>query len=403
MKQISVFSIGFRPLFLVAGWFAVIAILWWSLYWGQFLIPSLTSFFNPWQPYGGAIWWHGHEMLFGFTTAIIGGFLLTAVQNWTGVTTIKGLPLALLTIVWLMGRILLALPGLFAESIIVIIDLAYLPLLALAIAHPIVKAKLWRNLMFVPILFLFWTLNGLSHWAVFTENIQLASQAFYGATLLTALIIMIIGGRVLPFFTVGGLRMIGISTSKVDNLRWLDIAAILPVLMLVIGVSSDLHTELPNVTGWLALTATIFGFLRWWRWQNRHCFKVPLLWSAHLAYAFIPLGLLMIALVQFEILANMNLALHAITLGAIGGMILSIMSRVSLGHTGRMLIPAAIMSIAFAALLIAALIRSLLPLIWPIGYMESLVISGGLWIFSFMVFVIIYTPILITPRPDGKP
>jgi len=388
------FRLGFRPLFLFGSLSAALMIGWWTLYWTSL---GAGHGFN-WSPVGGAVWWHAHEMVFGFTTAIIGGFLLTAVRNWTGVPTITGLPLAVLVLFWLAGRLVIAFGSGLNSAVILLVDQLYLVALMLAVGHPIIKAKMWRNLMFVPLLLMMAVLNGLSHGVHLAGDLAYYSlSAIHSGLLLVCLIIAIIGGRVLPFFTANGLKI-----KKVDNLPWLDLISILSLLCLV-GLSLfGLQGFDPFFVGGLAMVSGLTNLLRFVRWQFWLTGKVSLLWSLHLFYSMLPLGLIALGLERFGLVEGFSPVLHILTVGAVGGMILSMITRVSLGHTGRPLLPSNAMVSAFLILMLGLLFRSLLPLVLPEQALSAVLYSGMCWTLAFVIFFVKQGPFLWTARPDDK-
>ena len=383
------FRLAFRPLFLGGTLFSIIVIAWWSYFW---LNPS------DWQPYGGPIWWHGHEMLFGFGVAIVVGFLLTAVQTWTGVLGIRGKPLIVLAAAWLLGRVLLAFGAGLPFWLIMIGDLTFLVLSAIAMAYPVIRARQWRNLMFVPILVLLALLNGVSHWGVVTDQPLIAQTSLHGAIMMFVLIISILGGRVIPFFTANGAGV-----ERKAPLKWLEISSITSTILLV-SVAFIGFTRFPAAL--LVVLSTVAAITNGWRfmrWGGQHCASIPLLWSLHLAYAFIPLGFIALALYGAGYMGNLSAALHCFTAGAMGGMILAMISRVTLGHTGRPLKPPALISLAYILVLSGALIRVILPGWFPETSGWAVGTAGLLWILGYGIYCFYYAPMLVTTRADGRP
>lgn len=386
-----VLRLAFRPLFLGGVLFSVIAVSWWTYFW-------ISPF--GWEPHGGSIWWHGHEMLFGFGAAIVVGFLLTAVTSWTGVTGIRGKPLAVLVLAWLLGRLLLAFGASinFPGWLIALGDISYLLLATIAMAYPVVKVKQWRNLMFVPILFILCLLNASGHWAVINQQPQLATQSLYGTIILFSLIIAILGGRVIPSFTTNTTGCV-----KKAPIKWLEVASILSIILLMI-IAFIGFANVPSIL-LLAVssTAALTNAWRFSRWGFQYCKSVPLLWSLHISYVFIPLGFLMLALNSMGLMHNISAALHSITVGAIGGMILAMISRVTLGHTGRELKPPRLITLAYILIFIAALVRVIVPAWLPEFSQWSIGIAGVLWVLALSIYIYFYAFMLITPRIDGRP
>jgi len=388
-----ILRLAFRPFFLGAALFSLLAIGWWSWWW---LMPSA------WAPYGGPIWWHAHEMIFGFSAAVVVGFLLTAVQNWTGIPGIRGGPLALLFGLWLLGRVSIAFDLGLSAPLISAIDCSFLIVAALLMARSVILAKRWRNLLFVPILLALAGLNAFSHNQLNNQPL-LASQLLQSAVLLIGLIVSIIGGRVIPMFTANGLARVDIHITKVEALPWLEAVSLLSLLLAVIA-SLIGFGKLPSGAGaWLFGLAALAHSLRFCRWGFWRCGSVPLLWSLHLTYGFLPLGLLLLCLQQAGWINGGSAPLHALTVGTIGGVILAMMARVSLGHSGRPLEARKVMSLAFVAILIAACLRALLPLLLPSQTPLAIALAGASWVLAYGIFLGCYAPLLFASRADGKP
>jgi len=391
MAITPILRLAFRPLFLGGVFFSVIAIAWWTYFW---ISPS------GWTPHGGPIWWHGHEMLFGFGAAIVVGFLLTAVQSWTGVMGLRGKPLAVLALSWLAGRLLLAFGVSYGVSgwFIAAVDMSFLLLACVAMAYPIVKIKQWHNLMFVPILFILSLLNASGHWAVINHQSHIATQSLHGSIVLFSLIITILGGRVIPAFTANTTRC-----TKHEPLKWLEIFSIVSIVVLMLIAFSGFENVPPMLLLTVSVIAALANGWRFSRWGFQHSTSVPLLWSLHLAYIFIPLGFVMLALHSIGLMDNTSAALHSITVGAIGGMILAMISRVTLGHTGRQLNPPGLITVAYLLVFLATLARVIVPAWLPEYTVWSIGIAGALWVLAFGIYLYFYTIILVTPRADGRP
>ncbi|WP_019613367.1 NnrS family protein [Psychromonas ossibalaenae] len=373
---------AFRPFFLFASLQSIIALLLWN--------GLLTGSFSL-NLYGGSLWWHIHEMLFGFAAAVIVGFLLTAVQNWSGVRSLNGKGLLLLVCVWLTGRVLFFFPDNISHWIIALIDIAFLPLSAAALAYPIIKVKLWRNLMFVPILLIMAACNAAMHYSIASQNPLLMNSASSSMVLLVTLVMTIMGGRVFPMFTANGTR-----TPRVDAISWLEKLTIGSTILAVLSGSGFI--ELPALlTAVIFFTAAAAHTVRMLRWKIWVTLKTPLVWSLHLSYWCIAIGLFMYGLSQITFSVSHSQAIHALTVGAMGTMILSMISRVSLGHTGRMIVVGKIMSGAFAALILAFIVR-VFGSYWITNYSHVITLAVGLWVIGYGSFIALYFPILIKPR-----
>ena len=375
-RKFEVFSLGFRPLFLCAGWMAVVYLLLWIPAWlGG--IPLVTG-------YGSALAWHQHEMLFGYTGAVIAGFLLTAAVTWTGgLPTLSGGPLMGLTALWLAGRILPFFPW-FPPAIAAIVDLAFLPWVAVAVAIPLVRKRLWRNAGFIVILLALTATNAGMHLAVSGELAVPFTRFTHTATWLIVLIITVVTGRVMPFFTERAVR--GSTPRTWPAVEYLAIGLVaLLALLTAAGVSG-------RVVGPVAALTAAVHAVRLGGWHTPRIWRIPLLWVLYTGYAWIVVGLLLCTLASRQ-----NLALHAFTTGGIGVLTLGMMARVSLGHTGRALTASRPMSFAFVLINLAALARVCLPLLDMTNYVRWVHGSGGLWCLAFAIFLVCYTRILVTP------
>jgi len=386
----AVFQLGFRIFFLSGTLFSVIALL----LWGNIFFHGMNV-----TPIGGSYWWHGHEMVFGFSTAIIAGFLLTAVQTWTGIPSVKGKTLSALFILWLAARLLLLFPGDISLWIISIVDLAFLPFVAIALGYPIFRIKQWRNMIFIPILLLLSVENFMAHRGVWLEQPDVSQNAIWSAVITVVLLISLMGGRVIPFFTA---RATG--SEQPAPILWMELLANIPLLLILLFYlfNKPESVSLSAISG-IAYFAAVFQFIRLVRWQFWLCFKEPLLWSLHFTYLFIPLGLVMLGMHYSGMEITASHALHSFTVGTVGGLILAMISRVSLGHTGRKLETRRGMGVAFFMMILAGLIRS------PLGAFEILspVVSLGLaflfFITAYCIYLWHYFPILTRRRIDGRP
>jgi uncharacterized protein involved in response to NO len=379
--------LAFRPFFLLGALFSSLSIAVWGLTFTGKIVFS---------PLGGSLFWHIHEMLFGFTAAIISGFLLTAVQTWTGKPSIKGNRLFVLVIIWLCARVFFAIPHLIPEPIIIILDLCFLPMTAFYLAIPIIRAKLWRNLFFVPILLIMTLLNGLMYLSnqgtVETSLVTLS----HTMVMLITLVLCIMAGRVIPMFTANGTQ-----TKRVSSIGWLEKSSIISIVVCFV-LSFEILTFNSYLIASFFIFSGLLNFFRAIRWRIWITFKTPLIWSLHISYFAIPIGLTMIGLHHLKIISNLSLPYHALTVGGIGLMVLSMISRVSLGHTARLIKSDIRMTLAFIFLLLAFITRVLAPLLFN-QYFVLILISSFFWVLAYTLFVLIYLPILLKPRIDGNP
>jgi uncharacterized protein involved in response to NO len=381
---------AFRPFFLFASLFAVLALATWAL-----VLAGKVNI----APYGGTMFWHSHEMLFGFVVAIIVGFLLTAVQNWTGLRATHGWPLIGLFTLWLSGRLLMLFAPHGWNYIAAALDISFLPVATLLLARLVCKVKQYRNLIFVPVLLLLATCNLLTHLSVLLSAPHLLQWGGYGAVMLVTLLMTIVAGRVLPMFTANGT-----GTKKVANLPWLETLTVGSTVLIVALYVTNLVHMLPKPALVAVFTlASCSHAIRVFRWKTWLTFGTPLVWSLHLAYWFIPVSLLLFALHFAGYNISASSALHGLTAGAMSSLILAMLARISLGHSGRPLRPHWLLSYAFGLIVLAGLSRFVAGIIavnWPISLYS---LSAILWTSAYSIYLVIYLPILISPRPDGRP
>jgi uncharacterized protein involved in response to NO len=382
---------AFRPFFLLAGLQAVLGVgLWLAILRGHVATPGWST---PFQ-------WHAHEMLFGFATASIAGFLLTSVPAWTGLPALTGRGLAALATLWISGRlaIFFASQGL-AQWIAMGVDVSFLAVLGGLIGGAIYGARSRRNYGFPVMVLVLAGANALSHLdalGVWPGAGQTGMRLGIGVVVM---LVGILGGRLVPLFTRAALKRAGHEV-EVSHLDWADRASA-PLMASFVAVDTLWPDSAPG--GVLALlTAAVFA-LRTRGWALRHTFGDALLWSMHLAYLWIPIGLAMLGLTALTAWFPRGLANHVLTVGVIGGMILAIMTRVALGHTGRPFVAPRGIALAYGALLCAVPARTLLPALWPAASDAWIPLSGSLWIGAFGLFLAIYSPFLVAPRVDGKP
>jgi uncharacterized protein involved in response to NO len=389
-KILPFLRLGFRPFFLGGAIFGAVAIIVWLL-----IYRGVLQF----SPLGGGYWWHIHEMVFGFGAAIIAGFLLTAVQNWTGMRGVQGNTLLMLFSVWLVARLLLIFPHWLGAELTSIIDLIFLPLTAFILGKPILAIKQYRNLFFVPLLILFTLVNAQMHAAIYFPKIFSLTFGGYTGVFLVTFLMSVMIGRVVPMFTANGTQ-----TPKASPLPWLDKAAngTIGLAMLLLLVQPFLGFS-ATFFGSILIVAGILQTMRWIRWKPWITLNVPLLWSLHIAIKFLAFGLVVLGLSYISDQIPTNHAWHLLTVGAIGGIILAMISRVSLGHTGRRLSPPTIIVIAYLLINLAALIRFFGPWLIPEKNMMFIDISGTFWALAFLLFALSYGPMLLKARKDGRP
>ena len=382
------FRLAFRPFFIGAAIYAVISIALWGMFWAG---NSHVSQFM----YGNPLWWHSHEMLFGFSGAVIVGFLLTAVQTWTEQTGVKGAKLAFLFSLWLIARL-----GLMVATpsyVWMIIDCAWIIVATLFLAMPIIKVKQWRNLFFVPVLIMFTLLNIKYHLMVLKViPYDLKATALMTLTIIAAVVI-VVGGRVIPFFTSRGTK-----TETITRIPMLEYAALIPIWILLIFTLLPV-TVPSSLLAATYLIAAVTNLVRMCRWRSFKTITVPLLWSLHGAYLSMIIGLAWLGGSYINHSMNPTIGIHIIAIGGIGAMILAMMARVSLGHTGRKLQIGRWMIIAFISLFGSLLARTLFVVVMPVATIDAYVISAVLWVIAFTIFAIVYFPVLTKARVDGHP
>jgi uncharacterized protein involved in response to NO len=378
------FALGFRPFFLLSGLFAILSIALW--------VPTFVGWL-PLNSYYGQIGWHSHEMIFGYTAAVIAGFLLTAVRNWTEMATAQGWSLAALTLIWCLARILPFFPSALPPVLIALVDLSFLPALVVGIGVPLVRRGDRRNLLFLPLIAVFWLANLLVHLALLGFAPNLAHQAVLLGLDLVVLLIVIMGGRVIPFFTEGALQ--GVRIKRWSVIEWFAIISVIAFTL-----AEFLFID-PRIAGVFAGVAAIANGIRLGGWYTHRLWRVPLLWVLHLGYSWIVVGFILKAGSVLAVIPP-QFTLHAFSLGAIGVLTLGMMARVSLGHTGRPLKVGPGMAIAFAAVNLAAVTRGLLPILHPQWFSQLVILSGGLWLIGYAIFSVVYVPILLQPRLDDK-
>jgi len=380
----AVWGLGFRPFFLGGSLFALVALLLW--------VGVLTGALAP-APPGGMLAWHRHEMLYGFAAAVIAGFLLTAVQNWSGIPGLSGRALQGVFLLWLLGRAswFLPLPG----GLLVLIEGSFLPLVALSLARPIVQRRLRNNYPIVGLVMLIAACQWLTLAGWLRQDELWQRRGVFAGLWLVAAMMTVLGGRVIPFFTRRGLGNMSAAPAR----PWLDRACLVFSVAVPLAFVSGLADTPRASLAVLSFALFTLHSARLLLWHDRGLWHVPLLWSLHLAYAWIALACLGMALWHAGVELNPSLVTHALPVGAMTGLILAMMARVSLGHTGRPLQVPTSMAWAFALMQLATLARVVLPLFSSLGVS----LSALCWCLALLLFLRHYLPILLQPRTDGMP
>ena len=383
-------SYGFRPFFLLGAAWAVAAL--------AAVLAALA--FGAWPSVAPPLGrWHGHEMLFGFAAAAIAGFLLTAAPTWTGTPPTRGASLAALAALWLAGRAVM-LPWLgMHDSAWALIDAAFFPALALAVGIALVRARNYRNFQFMLFLLLLTVADVLFLAAQLGWIEPLRFDPLRLVVNLVTLMIAVVGGRIVPLFTRSALLARG-AKAAITPLPWLDRAAIAAVVAVLVG---DVMLPDTPAAGWLAVLAAALNGARMSRWHGHRTLAMPIVWVLHAGYAWLPIAFALKAMWLLTATPWAVNWLHALTAGAVGTMVLGVMTRVALGHTGRPLVVAKPIAAAYVLVFAGAALRIAAPIALPAHYVE--IMSAGViaWAAGFAIFLAVYVPILIAPRADAAP
>ena len=378
---------GFRPFFFGGTAWAVIALLIWLHSLGSG--ASLPSSFDP-------LAWHRHEMLFGFVGAIIAGFLLTAVPNWTGRLPIAGYPLAALFLLWLAGRLAVLFSAEIGPLAAAGIDVGFFMVLAGLAGREVLEANN-RNFPVVGLIFLFGLANAVDHLAA-AGRLADPDLGWKCAVALVTILISLIGGRIIPSFTRNWLAKQGLSDGLPTQPGRFDTAVIVSTALAFLAW---ITAPAGWLTGILFAAAAAGQAVRLARWKGWKTFADPLVLILHVGYLWIPIGLGLLAAVDLGAPIPRSAAIHALTAGAMSTMILAVMSRASLGHTGRELRASAMTQLAYLLVTLGALLRITAPL-GLLEYRLGIEVAGTAWIAALLCFLGAYAPVLLGPRIDGK-
>ncbi|MBL4760050.1 MAG: NnrS family protein [Mariprofundaceae bacterium] len=383
----ALFRLGFRPFFLVASLFAVISMMVWvaELVFSIKLIPDYVS----------PAYWHAHEMIYGYALAIIAGFLLTAVRNWTNIQTLHSWSLFVLVLLWLLARIAMLIPSEQALFAGLLLDNMFMVYLSVALTIPVVKAKLWKNIAVVSKVYFLLIGNviySLGLLGLFHDGQRIG---IYIGLYMVLSLILLLSRRVVPMFIERG---VGYPVT-LKNHTWVDIGCF--ALFLLFAVT-DIFFVSPATTASLAAALCVLHSIRLWGWYTHGIWQKPLLWVLYIGYGWMIVAFALKA-AAFAIEIPVSLVVHAFTVGGIGMMTLGMMSRISLGHTGRDIMKPPIgVSMMFLMLLVGTVVRVILPMILPEYYQLWIALSQALWMLSFALFVYLYTVTLSRPRVDGR-
>lgn len=381
---IPFFGRGFRPFFFSGALFSVLSIgLWGSFYAGVGGITPPGFFVDP-------ISWHAHEMIYGFALAIVAGFLLTAVANWTGTAPVRHFHLAGLCALWVTGRVVMSVDLGLPSWGIIALEASFVPALAISLALPLLRSWNKRNFIFLMLLSILFACDA---WFLSTANMT----ALYVAMMMILTMISLIGGRVIPAFTVAALQRKGIDAAQTNQTR-MDIAALTSLAAVTLCLVFARETIL---LGMVAALSCIIHALRMRHYHTLKSLNDPLLWILHAGYGWLVAGLALLAFTGFNLLGT-TAVIHAFTAGCIGSMILGMICRVTLGHTGRNLEIGRMTILSFYTIQIAAILRIFGPMLAPEYMTHWIVCSALLWALCYAAYLAVFSGMLFGPRPDGQ-
>jgi uncharacterized protein involved in response to NO len=382
-----VLSRGFRLFFLFGALNAFASMVPWLWVLAGGAVPT-----QGWSPHT----LHAHELLYGTVVPAIAGFLLTAVPNWTQTAPVVGARLAGLLALWLAGRVALVLAGPVAPGVVATVDVAFLPVLAVVVGLPILRARRPRNLPVVGVLVGLAAANAAIHFGLQAQQPAVLRAGTFGAVYLVVVLMLVISGRIVPLFTRNALERQGV-TAAVSTPRAIGAAALAAA---VTALALDLATPRSEASAWVALAAAPLLLARQGGWQPMKVTGQPMLWILHLGHAWIALGF---ALHGMSVLSGWFVgagALHAFTAGAMGTLILGVMPRVALGHTGRAIVASRATVAMFGLVISGALLRVVGASTAGPLYQPAVIVGGSLWSAAWLVFCVAYGKVLLGPRVD---
>jgi uncharacterized protein involved in response to NO len=385
------FGDGFRVFFLAAGLYAVFSLafwlLWLGVHWAGGMFASLPFAMAPHL-------WHGHELVFGYGSAALGGFLLTAVPNWTGARAARHLFIGFAVGLWLLGRIAVWQSASLPPVVVMLADLAFLPLLAVKIATQLVRRPKPQNVMFIGLLAIVWVADLMVHleWMDVTAGTAAAGlrAGLYGLCAMIA----VVGGRVTPAFTRNAMLRDGIEAGLPVSRRLLERAGITLAIILPLTVMAGLPDR---ALGVLLIATGAVQLLRVAGWRPRFALRQPILWSLHLGFALLGVGLALTGLALLG-LGSEVAGLHVTAIGGVGGMTLAVMSRAALGHSGRPLVAPRLVAVAYALLPASAGLRWAASEFGGAGYFPAVFAAGLLWLVAFAFYSVALWPAFWGPR-----
>ena len=381
LKDWPVLRLGFRPFYIGTALVAALSVpLWIASFLGWITLDL------PLPP----LLWHAHEMLFGFAAGVIAGFLLTAVKAWTGLATPRGAALGALFVLWLAARIA-ALTGPYV--VYAALDVVLLPAVAVILLRVLILAKNRRNLPLIGVLMLLGAANAAFHLSVLGLIDIAPLQPLYAGLAMIVMIESVMAGRVVPAFTMSATPGLKIKIARWSELTTLAVTALALALWVLMPPGP--------VTLVACALAAVLHTVRLAQWHPWVTFKRPILWILHLSYAWIIVGFVMLALAQLG-WVGVSPAVHALAIGATGGLIIGMLTRTARGHTGRPLQVSSIEVLAYGLVMGAALLRVFTPVATPQWYAAALIVAALAWALAFAIYLIKYTPWLLQTRADGK-
>lgn len=380
-----IFDCGFKPFFLAGSLFSVLSMGYWLIVYSTNYHSFNSQYLTPMQ-------WHAHSMVYGYSTAIIAGFLLTAVQNWTGLPTLSGVPLFFLFLSWLSARVLWLVPE-FNNFLLAagILDMGFYGGLVYSVVRPIIKAKQWRQLSIVAKLLSLFIGNCLFYYGIFNNDQLLIQKALYIGLYLIVALILLIGARVIPFFIErASQRAIKVSGSMRLN--------IFCFLLFSSFIVIDIFTSLVWLATFFAVILFVLYSIKLINWHTPIIWKQPLLWVLYVSYSIIVIGFALKAAVPYFNISPL-LSVHSFAIGGIGLMTIGMMARVSLGHTGRNIYkPQRVVKWIFFILLASAVLRVFFPMVSMQYYQQWILVAQICWILAYALFIKEYFSILTKPK-----
>ena len=375
------FSYGFRPFFLGGAIWACAAMALW--------VAALTGHIGLAEDYG-AFAWHAHEMLFGFASAVLAGFLLTAVPNWTGRLPVSGMPLLALFLLWCLGRAAMLAPALLGPSVSAAVDAAFLPTLLLICVREVVAGRKWADLKVVAGLGILSLANIVFHVEVIIEGAPDFGPRFAVAAYIG--LVMVVGGRILPSFTRNWLAKRGRTDFPTPYSRYDVVAIVVSVAALIIWACAPIGVLTATAAG----GAAALQFVRLYRWRGWTTAAEPIVMILHVAYLFVPLGFTAMALAALGVM-DVPSAMHVLTIGTVSTMMLAVMTRATRGHTGRELTASWLTNMSYVAIVACACIRPITS-VAPEHVDWIYPVAALLWLAAFCLYLHEYAPMLMRRR-----